>query len=79
MRTQSKGNEINDVLKRADDVQELEETEIKLQRAMLETLSNIRLLVQMYRNLGLSDEEIKDVAPAELYQLPEKAIEYIFG
>ena len=73
-------NEINDVLKRADDIQqELEETEIKLQWAMLETLSNIRLLVQTYRNLGLSDEEIKAVAPAELYQLPEKAIEYIFG
>lgn len=76
-------NEINDVLdtlKKADDLhQELEETEIKLQWAMFETLNNIRLLVQTSRNLGMSDDEIKAMAPVELMQLPEKAIEYIFS
>lgn len=72
-------NDILDILKKADNIQqELEETEVKLQRAMLESLNNIRLLVQASRNLGMSDDEIKAMTP-DLMKLPEKTIAFLFG
>ena len=75
-------NNIEDVMNLIEeleqDPQDLQESEVKLQRLTLDIICNIRLAIKAMKSLGLSDEEIKGMNP-ELMQLPEKTINFLFG